>query len=352
MNEDNRYAQAHEDGLQGVEDGAMRHPGLPRFPTVGETVAPDVRGRKGGRQDAADPGGILESFAGHPEYLGAMASVVDLLSEVKSTHGLALLIGLRHAFAEGRRPLTCGEARTFLSRSRQMSDAGSKKTMRRLVEQGLAIPVPNPCIDKVVDLHAGPRLVRAIPVLGKPYTLYRVSRDGDLARKKFDTAWLSFRRVAPENRRMAEWIALWEQLRPAPDKVPTSLTPFFASPLAKRPSPMISGIVSVASESPHDYEILAFDGPPRQDPAFMKGIRGVRLKDFRYSSWRAAMRADFQLGKALAEPLFYHLKGTIDSSPHDYYRLILPVSTNGETVDLLIIVVELASDRVCVPGGS
>ena len=60
------------------------------------------------------------------------------------------------------------------------------------------------------------------------------------------------------------------------------------------------------------------------------------------------MRADFQLGKVLAEPLFYHLKGTIDSSPHDYYRLILPISTNGEKVDLLIIVVELAADRVCV----
>ena len=242
-------------------------------------------------------------------------------------------IGLRHAEAEGRRPLTCGEAREFLGRSRQMSEAGSKKTMRRLVEQGLAVPVPNPCIDKVVDLHAGPRLVRAIPVLGKPYTLYRVSRDGDLARKKFDTAWLNLRRVAPENLRLAEWIALWEELRPAPDKAPHSLTPFFASPLAKRASPMITAIVNVKADKAKDYEFLVVDGPALLDPPFERSARKRLIRNFTFTCLAQAVRADFFEAKVLAQPLFHRLKGTIRGHLHDYFRLILPIATSGDEVD-------------------
>ena len=322
-------------GLKPVEDKARRG----QDPEAARAAVAIAGPEDPDRRDVA-------SWVATQDFLGAMTSVLELLPEVKSAHGLALLIGLRQAHAQGRRPVTCGEAREFLGRARQMSPAGSKKIVRRLVEQGLAVPVPSPCIDKAIDLHASARLIRAIPALGQPYTLYRISRDGDLARKKFDTAWLDWRRVAPENHRMAEWISLWEGLRPGLDQVPTSLAPFFASPLAKRASPVIAGVVSVAAASSKDYEILAFDGPGRDDRAFVRGMRGVYLRDFRYASWRMAMRADFQLAKDLSEPLFHHLKGTISSSPHDYYRLILPLSTSGGRVDLLLILVEKTEDRV------
>jgi hypothetical protein len=298
------------------------------------TAAPEPDGRD------------ISTWAATPDFLGAVTSVLELLPEVKSAHGLALLIGLRQAHAQGRRPVTCGEAREFLGRARQISPAGSKKVVRRLVEQGLAVPVPNPCIDKAIDLHASARLARVIPTLGQPYTLYRISRDGEIARKKFDTAWLDWRRVAPENQRMAEWISLWEGLRPGQDQVPTSLTPFFASPLAKRASPIIAGVVSVAAASSKDYEILSFDGPGREDRAFVRGLKTPYLRDFKYPSWRMAMRADFQLAKDLAEPIFHHLTGKMSSVPHDYYRLILPISTCGGKVDLLIILVESTKDRM------
>ncbi|MBM3613818.1 MAG: hypothetical protein FJX19_12780, partial [Alphaproteobacteria bacterium] len=225
------------------------------------------------RGDRAPDARLSAFLAAHPECLGALASIFDLLSEVKSTHGMALLIELRQALAEGRRPITCGEARAFLSQSRNLSVAGSKKIMRRLVDLGLAVPVPNPCIDKVVDLHASPRLVQVIPVLGKPYHLFRNSRDGTLARKRFDTAWLSHRLASPENRHLAEWVALWEQHRPAPGCVPNSLLPFLASPLAKQPSPAITAIVSVEAEKAGDFEFLAVDGPALQDPPFEKSAR-------------------------------------------------------------------------------
>jgi hypothetical protein len=288
----------------------------------------------------------IASWAATPDFLGAVTSVLELLPEVKSAHGLALLIGLRQAHAQGRRPVTCGEAREFLGRARQISPAGSKKVVRKLVEQGLVVPVPNPCIDKAIDLHASARLARVVPTLGQPYTLYRMSRDGDLARKKFDIAWLDWRRVSPENHRMAEWILLWEGLRPGPDQVPTSLLPFFASPLSRRSSPKITAIVSVKADKAADYEFLAIDGPALQDPPFEKSARKRQLRFFTYASLAQALRADFYEAKVLAHPLFHHLTGVIRGHEHDYFRLILPISTMGGVVDCLIIVSELAKDRL------
>ena len=322
-------------GLKPVEDKARRG----QDPEAARAAVAIAGPEDPDRRDVA-------SWVATQDFLGAMTSVLELLPEVKSAHGLALLIGLRQAHAQGRRPVTCGEAREFLGRARQMSPAGSKKIVRRLVEQGLAVPVPSPCIDKAIDLHASARLIRAIPALGQPYTLYRISRDGDLARKKFDTAWLDWRRVAPENHRMAEWISLWEGLRPGLDQVPTSLAPFFASPLAKRASPTITAIVSVEAEKAADYEFLAVDGPALQDPPFEKSARKRQLRFFSYSALAQALRADFFEAKVLAHPLFHHLTGVIRGHKHDYFRLILPISTTGGVVDCLLIVSELAKDRL------
>lgn len=296
---------------------------------------------------ANDAGGdrTLDELVRQPEFLGRVASLIDELPEVKSTHGLALLVGLRQSIAQGRRPVTCGEAREFLGRARQLSPAGARKIVRKLVEQGHAVPVPNPCIDKAVDLHAGPRLARLLPVIANPYTLYRVSRDSDLARRKFDIAWLISRRASPADRRMAEWATLWESLRPAPDHVPTSMTPFFASKLARRASPTITAVVSVAAEKSAEYEFLVVDGPALEDPPFEKAGRKRLLGSFRCRSLANALRADFYEAKVLATPLFHRLKGQIEGHPHDYYRLVLPISTSGDKVDCLIIVSELARDR-------
>ncbi|MFN9798609.1 MAG: hypothetical protein ACK54P_01215, partial [Bacteroidota bacterium] len=54
---------------------------------------------------------------------------------------------------------------------------------------------------------------------------------------------------------------------------------------------------------------------------------------------------DFYEAKVLANPLFHRLKGQIEGHQHDYYRLVLPISTSGGKVDCLIIVSELARNR-------
>jgi hypothetical protein len=344
MSDRNRYVSPVSTVAGVGEDAAGRGPQAVGDP-LALAAALAIWPPRAARRDRSPDARLSEFLAAHPECLGAIASIFDLLSEVKSTHGMALLIELRQALAEGRRPITCGEARAFLSQSRNLSVAGSKKIMRRLVELGLTVPVPNPCIDKVVDLHASPRLVQVIPVLGKPYHLFRNSRDGTLARKRFDIACLKPKFVAPENKAFSQWVELWEEQRRHLGQTPDSLVPFFSSPLARRSSPVIAGVVSVAAASSKDYEILAYDGPPRRDRAFLKGVRSAALKDFKFSSWRMAMRADFQLAKALGEPTFHHLKGKVETVSHDYFRLILPISSNGSSVDLLLIVVEQASDR-------
>lgn len=139
---------------------------------------------------------------------------------------------------------------------------------------------------------------------------------------------------------------LWEGLRPGPDQVPTSLLPFFASPLSRRSSPKITAIVSVKADKAADYEFLAIDGPALQDPPFEKSARKRQLRFFTYASLAQALRADFYEAKVLAHPLFHHLTGVIRGHEHDYFRLILPISTMGGVVDCLIIVSELAKDRL------
>ena len=135
-------------------------------------------GARAGRRDGADRLTI--------ENLDAVATVLRRLPEVRTTTGLALLIEARLAHARGRRPVTWGEGYGFVVRERRMSAAGTKKTIRRLIGQKMLVPVPSPCIDKAVDLQAGPRLLEAIPVVGKPYTIYRVGSDGDLVRRRFE----------------------------------------------------------------------------------------------------------------------------------------------------------------------
>jgi len=287
----------------------------------------------------------LADLAADQEVLGRVASLIDKLPEVKSTPGLAVLVGLRQSIAEGRRPVTCDEAQEFLGRARQLSPAGSRKIVRKLIELGHAVPVPNPCIDKAVDLHAGSVLARLLPVIAKPHTLHKISRDGSLARRKFDIAWLSPRRVAAADRRMAEWASLWEKLRPAPDRVPTSLAPFFKSELSRRPSPIITAIVSVVSDDSWEYEFLVVDGPALDDPPFEKAGRKRLLGNFRCRALANALRADFYEAKVLATPLFHRLKGDIDGHQHDYFRLVLPISTCEGKVDCLLVISELAKDR-------
>jgi hypothetical protein len=288
-------------------------------------------------------------LAQRPIYLGAMALTLGLLPEVKSTHGLSLIVKMRAAAAHGRRPLTWGEAHDFLVHRRGLSPAGSKKTIRRLVQLDLVIPAPSPCIDKAKDLLATRRLAAAMPVIARPYTVYRRSGEGDLERKKFDTAWLETVRLQLEDTRLAEWFALWCSLKPSPDGIPTSLIPFFASPLSKRPSPTITGIVSVAAAWSGDYEILLCDGPAREDPAFMRGAERIFLKNFKYKTWQRAIRADFEEVKLLSQPIFHHLKGKMGSHPHDYFRLALPIGRDGINVEFVLVVVELASARVVTP---
>lgn len=296
-----------------------------------------------------DGPGAATVLAQRPLYLGAMSQALGMLKDVKSTHGFSLIVKMRAAAAHGRRPITWGEAHDFLVHRRGLSPAGSKKTIRRLVQLKLVIPAPSPCIDKAKDLLATRRLAEAMPVIAQPYTVYRRSGEGDLERKKFDVAWLDPERLHLEDTRLAEWLALWRAHKPSRYGVPSSLTPFFASPLSKRPSPTITGVVSVAAERSGDYEILLCDGPAREDPAFMRGAEQIVLKKFKYKTWQRALRADFEEVKLLSEPIFHHLKGKIGSHPHDYFRLVLPIASDGENVDCVLVVVELTSSRVATP---
>jgi hypothetical protein len=293
--------------------------------------------------DGASAAAVL---AQKPIYLGAMSLALGMLPDVKSTHGLSLVVKMRGAAANGRRPITWGEAHDFLVHMRGLSPAGSKKTIRRLVQLKLVIPAPSPCIDKAKDLLATRRLAEAMPVLAQPYTVYRRSGEGDLERKKFDTAWLNVEHLHAEDTRLAEWLALWRSQKPSRDGIPNSLTPFFASPLAKRPSPTITAVVSVAAKSPGDFEMLLCDGPALQDPPFAISARAILLRKCRLPSLARALKADFEQSKLLEEPLFHHLKGVLKGHRHDYFRLVLPLATQGRGVDCLLIVAELAKDRV------
>lgn len=279
------------------------------------------------------------------DQLDAVAMVLRRLPEVRTTTGLALLIEARLAHARGRRPVTWGEGYGFVVRERRMSAAGTKKTIRRLIGQKMLVPVPSPCIDKAVDLQAGPRLLEAIPVVGKPYTIYRVGSDGDLVRRRFDTAWLEGPHVSEANRRLAEWMALWRESCAADDALPRTLRPFFASPLSRRASPAISAIVDVSAEQWQDFTFLVCDGPAALDPPFRKSMMAVRLRNCKIGSLSRVLRADFTEAKTTGRPMFHRLAGTLRGYAHDYHRLMLPLSLGGAGVDCLLIVSELSRDR-------
>lgn len=279
------------------------------------------------------------------ENLDAVATVLRRLPEVRTTTGLALLIEARLAHARGRRPVTWGEGYGFVVRERRMSAAGTKKTIRRLIGQKMLVPVPSPCIDKAVDLQAGPRLLEAIPVVGKPYTIYRVGSDGDLVRRRFDTAWLEGAHVEVANRWLAEWLALWRESCPAPGALPGSLRPFFASPLSRRASPAIAAIVDVSAEQWQDYAFMVCDGPAAEDPPFRKSMMAVRLGACKIGALSRVLRADFTEAKTTGRPMFHRLLGTLRGSAHDYHRLMLPLALAGGAVDCLLIVSELSRFR-------
>ena len=288
---------------------------------------------------------VMSEGVPRPLDLGAMASVLGMLPDLKSINGLCVIVELRNASATGQRPMTMGEAHDFLVHRRGISPAGAKKTLRRLIKLQLVIPAPSPCIDNAKDLLAGRRLAIVIPIIAKPYTIYRKSDEGDLERKKFDTAYLDAERLDPADSSLAEWLELWRSLKPSPDELPRSLTPFFKSPLAKRKSPSITGVISVAAAKSGDYEILLCDGPAREDAAFMRGAQSIVLRRFRYKSWARALKADFEQSKLLSQPLFHHLKGKIASCPHDYFRLVLPIASDGVNIDCLLIIAELTKNR-------
>jgi hypothetical protein len=294
-------------------------------------------GARAGRRDGADRLTI--------ENLDAVATVLRRLPEVRTTTGLALLIEARLAHARGRRPVTWGEGYGFVVRERRMSAAGTKKTIRRLIGQKMLVPVPSPCIDKAVDLQAGPRLLEAIPVVGKPYTIYRVGSDGDLVRRRFDTAWLEGPHVEEANRRLAEWLALWRESCPSPDRLPRSLRPFFAAPLSRRASPAITAIVDVSAEQWQDYAFMVCDGPAADDPPFRKSMMAVRLGACKIGALSRVLRADFTEAKTTGRPMFHRLLGTLRGSEHDYHRLMLPLALAGDSVDCLLIVSELSRFR-------
>lgn len=157
----------------------------------------------------------------------ALALALERLPEVRSVHGLELLIEMRAQAERGQRPLTLGEALEFMIYRRGLSPAGSKKVMRQLIRQNLLIPAHSPCIDKAKDLLASRRLMCVFPIVARPYTVFRISSEGELQRKKFDTAYLAPSRLDPADVRLSQWLRLWlSAIRPG-DDVPRSLTPFF-----------------------------------------------------------------------------------------------------------------------------
>ncbi|MBL8700041.1 MAG: hypothetical protein JNK67_16805, partial [Alphaproteobacteria bacterium] len=205
----------------------------PTFPPLGPAAVPAIA--SGG----VPPPPADDQPARHVDVV-ALSFALELLSELRSMHGLQLLIEMRAQAERGQRPMTLGEALEFMIYRRGLSPAGSKKVMRQLIRQNLLIPAHSPCIDKAKDLLAGRRLMHAFPIVARPYTVFRVSSEGELRRKKFDTAYLEPARLDPADVRLAEWLRLWRsQIRPG-DDVPRSLTPFFSSDLNRRPSPSIT----------------------------------------------------------------------------------------------------------------
>ncbi len=280
------------------------------------------------------------------DLLDAVATILEKLPEVRTTNGLCMIVELRTAAESGQRPMTMGEAHDFLIYRRGISPAGAQKTLQRLAQLQLVIAAPSPCIDNAKDLLASRRLAAAIPIIAKPYTVYRKSDEGDLERKKFDTAYLDAERLDPADSSLAEWLELWRSLKPSPDELPRSLTPFFKSPLAKRASPSITAVVSVAARLPGDFEMLLCDGPALDDPPFAMAARAILLRRCKSASLARALKADFEQARLLEDPLFHHLRGKIKEHSHDYFRLVLPFSLMGKKVDCLLVVAQLARDRI------
>ena len=113
----------------------------PTFPPLGPAAVPAIA--SGG----VPPPPADDQPARHVDVV-ALSFALELLSELRSMHGLQLLIEMRAQAERGQRPMTLGEALEFMIYRRGLSPAGSKKVMRQLIQQNLLIPAHSPCIDK------------------------------------------------------------------------------------------------------------------------------------------------------------------------------------------------------------
>jgi len=275
-------------------------------------------------------------------FLNSMSTMIDDLEEMRGCRGLSIIIEIASAYIKGLRPITWGEGIDYLIKSKNMSRGGAKKMIKRLISINILVPIKNPCIDKVIDLHLSRKFLEIFPLTAADMSLYRNNQEGFLERKKIDVSKLSGDKIEDQNKPMAEWYKTWHSQKLEKDLFPRDAAYFARDCQILRSNCHMTGLIHVGSSEPKKYQILACDGIARKDKYFMRGVQKKELGYFKSSLWRLALIADYNESKVRETPLFHHLKGKVHDYPHNYLRLILPFASDGLNIDYLIT---LAQER-------
>jgi hypothetical protein len=138
-----------------------------------------------------------------------MSTMIDDLEEMRGCRGLSIIIEIASAYIKGLRPITWGEGIDYLIKSKKMSRGGAKKMVKRLISINILVPIKNPCIDKVIDLHLSRKFLEIFPLTAADMSLYRNNQEGFLERKKIDVSKLSGDKIEDQNKPMAVWYKTW-----------------------------------------------------------------------------------------------------------------------------------------------
>ncbi len=282
----------------------------------------------------------LKSIPDMLYFFNSISTMIDDLDEMKGCRGLSIIIEIASAYVRGLRSITWGEGIDFLTKSKNMSRGGAKKLLKRLISIKLLVPIKNPCIDKVVDLHLSRKFLDVFPIKAADMSLYRNNSEGFLERKKIDILNAFGDKIEDQYKPMADCYKIWCSQKSEKDLFPRDAIYFTKNSLRSESKCHMTGLIYVGHIEPKRYEILACDGIARKDKYFMKGVNKKEIGNFRSSLWRLALIADYNESKVRETPLFHHLKGKVHDYPHNYLRMILPFATDGFNINYLITIVQ------------
>jgi len=79
----------------------------------------------------------------------------------------------------------------------------------------------------------------------------------------------------------------------------------------------------------------------------VRDMTGLTTQDYEDKNFAALVTAHYQECVDERAPVYRYVLGMLDGGPYEYFRLLLPLSTDGETVDKLLV----APLRVIIPVG-